>query len=89
MAETNKQFSDLDQQQVLKKAYNKETATLGVDGFVAGKVGRKIIRSVITTTVANDTEVFEFQESGLSLYTIQVVYTDASLDTLISVERTA
>lgn len=89
MADTTKQFTELDQQQVLKKSYNKETATLGVDGFIAGKVGRKIVRSVETTTVLNDTEVFAFSEDGQDLYTLKVVYSDASLETLVSVERTA
>ncbi len=89
MVETKKQYSELDQQQLFKKAYNQEAATLGIDGFVAGMVGRKIERSLTTTTVANDTEVFSFSENGTLLYTLNVVYTDDSLGTLLSVERTA
>jgi len=86
---TKKNFSDLDQQQIFKRLYNDESGTLGVDGFVVGVVGRKIERTVVTTTVTNDTEVFTFSENGSAVYTIKVIYSDASLETLLSVERTA
>jgi len=89
MATTKKSYSDLDQQQIFKRSYNEESGTLGVDGFVAGKVGRKVVRSITTTNVANDTEVFTFSENGEHLFTIQVVYADDTLATLVSVERTA
>ena len=89
MPNTKKGLSERDHQQVLKHAHNDVNGTIGVDGFLVGKVGHKVVRSVITTTVTDDTEVFEFSDSGTSLYTLHVVYTDGTLETLISVERIA
>ena len=89
MGTTKKSYTDLDQEQLFKRSYNSETGTLGIDGFIAGKVGRKITRSITTTNVANDTEVFEFLEDGTLLYRLAVVYTDDTLTTLVSVERLA
>jgi hypothetical protein len=89
MTDTTKQASYLDQNQVLRNAYNQEGATLGVDGFVVGKIGRKVTRVVSTTTVTDDTEIFTFIESGATLYELTIIYTDGTKDNLLSVERTA
>ena len=89
MGNTKKKLSERDYQQTLQHAYNKEDASLSVNGFVTGVIGRKVVRSLATTTLANDTEVFAFSENGTALYTITVVYSDDTLETLLSVERTA
>lgn len=89
MAKTQKEFSERDFQQVLRAAFSDEASTIAVDGFIVGKVGRKITRAVSTTTVANDTETFDYSEDGLSLFQIKVVYTDGTREDLISVERVA
>lgn len=88
MAESDKRLSEYDQQQIMQKSYNKEGSTLGVDGFVVGKVGRKIDRAVTTTTVTDDTEVYTFTEDGNTLYTLTIIYTDGTRESLLSVERT-
>ena len=91
---TQKPLSHLDYEQTLQSSYNDVNATLGVDGFLTGKVGRKIELTISTTTIANDTEVYNFSEKNASnvyvpLYTLTIVYTDGSRAQLSSVERTA
>ena len=88
MAETKKPLSEYDASQVMQKSYNSEGSTLGVEGFVAGKLGRKIELAISTTTVANDTESWTYSEDGTTLYVLTVIYTDGNRDTMISVERT-
>lgn len=89
MSNTIKTPSPLDGNQTLQSAFNDVDATLTVNGFLVGKVGRKVVVSLATTNVANDTQVFSFSENGTALYTLQLVFTDSSLATLISAERTA
>jgi hypothetical protein len=60
-----------------------------VNGFLAGKVGRKITQTITTTNVPNDTAVYAFSEGATSLYTYTVIYTDATQSVLLSAERTA
>ena len=82
-------MTERDHQQVQKHVYNEVNASLTVDGFLVGKVGHKVVRSLETTTVPNDTEVFDFYDGAELIYTIKTVYADDTLETLISVERTA
>lgn len=89
MSITQKPLSHLDYEQTLQSSYNDVNATLGVDGFLTGKVGRKIELTISTTTIANDTEIYNFSENGTALYTLTLIYTDGSRAQLSSVERTA
>ena len=89
MADSLKKLTQKDSQQSIRAAYNDANDTLGVDGFITGLVGRKVVRTVATTNVTGDTSVFDFSENGNLLYEITVVYTDATQDTFISAERTA
>jgi len=89
MADTTKQKSQLDGNQTLQKAFNDVDASMTVNGFVVGKVGHKVTLSITTTSLANDTEVYTFTDSGTQLYIITIIYTDGARDTLLSVERTA
>ena len=88
MAESTKSLSTYDSAQVLQKSFNTEGSTLGVDGFVVGKVGRKIDRAVTTTTITDDTEVYTFTEDSNTLYVLTIIYTDGTRESLLSVERT-
>jgi hypothetical protein len=48
------------------------------------------VRSITTTTVANDTEVYTYKTggaSGTTVLTVTLVYTDATLTTVISGTR--
>ncbi len=86
---TKKGLSERDGSQVLQAAANDANGTLGVDGFLAGKVGRKVVLSISTTTVANDTETYVFSENGISLISYEIIYTDGNRTLMISAERIA
>lgn len=88
MAKTTKSISTIDNQQALKLVYN-EDASLATSGFLVGGVGRKITQTLSTTSISNDTETFAFIESGITLYEIEVIYTDGTREVMISAERTA
>lgn len=85
MSDTSKRMSDRDYQQTLKMSYNDINATLGVDGFIVGQVGRKITRSDHSATE----EDYSFYDSATLLYTLRITYTDASRAILLQVERIA
>lgn len=89
MAETIKGFSEYDASQVTQKVYNPEGGTLAVDGFLVGKVGRRVDLALATTSVTNDTEVFTFSEDGTTLFELTLIYVDGTRAQLLSAERTA
>lgn len=89
MAKTTKRPSSLDGNQTLQGAFNDDMSVMSVDGFVANKVGHKIERTIATTTVPGDTEVYSYLDGGVQVMELTVVYSDSSLGTLLSVERTA
>lgn len=72
----------------LRYAYNVEDKTLGVNGFIVGKVGNRI-----EVTDGGTTEVYSFLDNSgpapILLYEITLTYSDSSKETLLSVERTA
>jgi hypothetical protein len=84
MANTTKQGTRLDADQAIQGAYNDVNSTLGVDGFLTGKVGRKV---ELTLNGAGDTETYTFSENGTVLYALEIIYTDSSREQLVSAER--
>lgn len=86
---TQKPLSHLDYEQTLQSSYNDVNATLSVDGFLTGKVGRKVELAISTTTIVDDTETYSFSENGTALYTLRIIYTDGTRAQLISAERIA
>lgn len=84
---TAKPQSNMDAPQTLKLSFNDINATLGVDGFLTGLVGRKITLTLTTTSVNNDTEIYAFFEGNTPLYSIALVYTDGSRSQMVSAER--
>ena len=89
MSNTGKPLSDRDANQTLQSAYNAVDASITTAGFLVGKVGHKVILTISTTTVANDTQTFAFTDSGTPLYSLKLIFTDSSYGTLISAERIA
>ncbi len=87
--QTLKPFSDRDYPQTLKLSYNDVDASLSTAGFLVGKVGRKIVPTTSTTTVANDTVTYAYSENTIALYSIKCIYTDGTRTDLISAERIA
>ncbi len=89
MDKTQKSLTKKSSVNAVQAAFNDEDASISVQSFVTGKVGRKIEFAIITTNVTNDTQVITFTEDGTILYVLTLIYADASLNTLLSVERTA
>lgn len=89
MGTINKTHSKLNEGNVLRAAYNDTDATISVNGFLVSKVGAKVVQTITTTTIANDTTVMSFYDNGTLLYALTIIFTDGSRNTLISAERTA
>jgi len=87
MAITQKAPSDLDSSQTLQGAYNDVDSTISTNGFLVGKVGRKVVVTLSTTTIVDDTETYAFSENGTALYSLKLIYTDGTRTTLMSAER--
>jgi hypothetical protein len=87
MSITQKPLSHLDYEQTMQSSYNDVNATLSVDGFLTGKIGRKVELAISTTTIVDDTETYSFSESGTALYSLRIIYTDGSRALMISAER--
>lgn len=89
MADTSKPLSKQDANQTLQYAFNDNTRTLAVSGFISAKVGHKITLTISTTNVSNDTETYEYFDGATSLMELQIIYTSGSRETMLSVERIA
>ena len=89
MGTTQKEVTHFDYQQTLKRSFNDADHGMLTSSFLAAKVGRKIVQTIATTTVANDTIIFDYMENSINLYTIKVVYTDGTQSVMLSCERTA
>lgn len=90
MDANDKLMTERDANQVQRIAYNSVNNTTGVDGFIVGAVNRRITRAVSTTTIANDTETYNFyQNTSELLYTIRIVYTDGTRTDMLETQRTA
>ena len=87
MSHTVKNLSERDARQTLQLSFNDVDASLTTNGFLVGKVGRKVTLAISTTTVANDTQTFTFLEDGVTLYSLKIIYTDNTYATMLSAER--
>lgn len=81
-SETSKPFSEYDQQQILQKAHNPD-GSIAVGSFLAGKIGHKVIRSVVSGTVDD----YSFYDNSTLLYTIRVTYSDGDHTEINLAER--
>lgn len=86
MAITQKRASEADTQQIFQKIYN-DAGMICTEGWVTGMVGRKIIPTIVTTNVANDTERYTYEENGVVLIVLDNVYTDGTRATVLHTER--
>lgn len=89
MADTTKNLSKQDANQTLQYAFNDNTRTLGVSGFISAKIGHRITLTISTTNVSNDTEIYEYFDGSTSLMELEIIYTSGTRETMLSVERTA
>lgn len=81
---TSKRASDLSSENVLRQIHNPADATIGVNGFITLKQGHRITRVDIDSV----TEDYSFFDNANLLYTIRIIYTDATQEKIASVERT-
>jgi hypothetical protein len=89
MAQTTKTLSERDYQQTLRLSFNDVDSSLTTNGFLIGKVGRKVEVAIATTTVLDDTAIYTFSENGTVLYQYTIIYTNGGRTQMISAERTA
>lgn len=89
MADTTKPMSKQDANQTLQYAFNDNTKTLAVSGFISAKVGHKITLTISTTNVSNDTETYEYFDGSTSLMQLKIIYATGTRETMLSVERIA
>lgn len=89
MSNTTKPLSSQDFEQAIQYAFNDNTRTVGVGGFITAKVGHKITVTISTTNVANDTETYEYFDSSTSILQLKLIYTNGARTLLLSVERIA
>jgi hypothetical protein len=89
MVHTTKTLSERDYQQTLRLSFNDVDASLTTNGFLIGKVGRKVEVAITTTTVLDDTAIYTFSENGVVLYQYTIIYTNGGRTQMISAERTA
>lgn len=89
MSITQKPPSDIDASQTQQAAFNDNTFSHLVDGFLSGLVGRRIDLAISTTNVSNDTETYTFSENGTNLLVLKIVYTDGLRTTMLFALRTA
>lgn len=88
---TAKPLSQQDPGETAQYAFNDVDATVTVNGFLVGLVGRRVTLTISTTTIANDTETYVFSEQSgaIALYTFVIVYTDGTRTTMLTATRTA
>ena len=84
MANSTKPMASEDANQALRFAFDATDRTLTTGSFVSSKIGHKVVRNVISSTVDD----YEFYDGALLLKTIRVTYTNAAHDDIVSAERT-
>lgn len=89
MSVTQKRPSDIDSSQTHQHAFNDNTFSHLVDGFLSALVGRRIDLAISATNVAGDTETYTFSENSVTLLVLQIVYTDGTRSVMLFARRTA
>jgi hypothetical protein len=88
---SDKPYSDLDANQTVQASFNDNTFSHLVDGFLSGVVGRRITITITETNVPGDTQTIVFSEQfgAYPLFTLQLVFTNATQATLMYAQRSA
>lgn len=84
MSEPTNSLSEYDQIQITQKAYNPQERTLAVGSFVAGKVGYKVVRAIVSATIDD----YSYYDGSTLLQTLRVTYDDSNHTNVNQVERT-
>lgn len=80
---TSKQASNLSNENVLRSAHNEVDASITTNGFLVGKVGHKIVRTIVSPIVDD----YSFYDGTTLLYTLRITYNNASHDDVDQAER--
>lgn len=90
MSGTTKPTSPLGADNVMREIYNPEDDSITTSAFITAQVGYKITR---TDTGAGDLggnaagDDFTYFDGATQLYTLRVLWSDVTKETLVSVER--
>jgi hypothetical protein len=87
MANTSKDWTDLDMIQLQRAAFNEVDYSMTTAPFVVGKVGRTITNVITTTTSTGDTVTSTYSEGANTLYVIKTIYTDNTYKMMLSQTR--
>lgn len=85
MSQTEKRMSERDANQTLQLSFNDTDASITTNGFLIGKVGRKVEVAISGT---GETITYTFSENGAVLYQYEIIYTDNTRTQMVSAERT-
>ena len=81
---TTKPMTEYDETMLFQKAYNPTEGTIAVGGFVAGKLGHRVVCAHIDA----ETDDFTYYDGSIILHVLRVIYSDAGHTDFVSVERT-
>jgi len=82
---TSKSPTNLSSENTLRGAFHDVDASITTNGFLVGKVGHKITRSVVSATVDD----YSFYDGTTLLYTLRITYDNAAHDNVNEAERIA
>lgn len=85
MANTTKQPSKQDFEQIFKNVANDQDKTIAVSGFINAKVGHKVERTAVNAT----TDDYSYYDDSTLLMTIRIIYATSSKEEINSAERIA
>lgn len=83
MSVTSKPNAAVNSGNVLAAAYNKEDKSITTAGFLVGKQGHKVERTLVDDT----TEDYSYYDGANLLYVIRITYTDSTKAEFASAER--
>lgn len=82
---TSKQMPVTSEENAIKQAFNIEDKSITTNGFLVGKIGHKVVRTVVSGTVDD----YSFYDGTNLLYTFRITYNNSSHDEIDQAERIA
>lgn len=80
---TTKPTAVIDADNVLRQTFNTEDKSITVNSFLVGKIGHRVVRTIVSTTVDD----YSFYDVDLVLYVLRVTYNNAAHDEINQAER--
>lgn len=88
MSGTTKKVSDYSDENVLRQVHVPEIGSISTTGFLQLKPGHRITPTIVTTTIANDTQRYIYSDSGAVVLVLDIVYTDGTRTQVLYYENT-